>query len=103
MGHGSWQMCRVNKYGFPRTTVKQRSKSIHGFKTGDIVKAVVPKGKYAGAHVERVAVRSSGFFDIKTKTRKVTISHKYCQMQHYSDGYSYERKRAKNHENRYHI
>jgi len=93
-GHGSRQMCRVNKYGFPRTKAKQRSKSIHGFKTGDIVKAVVPKGKYAGTYVGRVAVRSSGFFDIKTKTGKVTVSYKYCQVQHHSDGYNYERRRA---------
>ena len=88
-GHGSRQMCRVNKYGFPRTKAKQRAKTVHGFKMGDNVKAVVPKGKYTGTHSGRVAVRSSGSFDIKTATGKVTVNHKYCHIQHFSDGYTY--------------
>lgn len=38
------QMCLVDKYGFPRGKAKG-SKIVRGFKTGDIVKAVVLKGK----------------------------------------------------------
>ena len=97
-GHGSRQMCRVNKYGFPRVSkdgkrakAKSRAKTVHGFKTGDIVKAIVPSGKYEGTHVGRVAVRSSGSFDIKTATSKVTVNHKYCQVKHFSDGYTYKK------------
>ena len=37
-GRGSRQMCRVDKYGFPRTSAKA-SKTIKGFQTGDMVKA----------------------------------------------------------------
>ncbi|HWS84366.1 MAG TPA: RNA-guided endonuclease IscB [Ktedonobacteraceae bacterium] len=40
-GHGSRQMCLMNKYGFPRTDPKEKHPK-HGFKTGDIVKAIVP-------------------------------------------------------------
>ncbi len=43
-GHGSRQMCAMDKYGFPRTRAKQ-AKRVQGFQTGDIVKAVVPSGK----------------------------------------------------------
>ena len=51
-GHGSRQMCRVNKYGFQRTGAKQASR-VYGFKTGDIITATVPKGKKAGKHIGR--------------------------------------------------
>jgi hypothetical protein len=43
------------------------------FQTVDLVKAVVPTGKYAGTHVGRVAVRSSGSFDIQTKDGKKRV------------------------------
>ncbi len=49
MGHGSRQMCRMNKYGFPRTGPKL-ARTAYGFRTGDLVKAVVPSGTYRGTH-----------------------------------------------------
>ena len=58
-GRQSRQMCRVDKYGFPRTKPK-KARTQKGFQTGDIVRADVPKGKKAGIHKGRVAVRSSG-------------------------------------------
>ena len=42
-GRGSRQMCRMDRFGFPRTSAKG-SKSVKGFQTGDIAKAVVPSG-----------------------------------------------------------
>ncbi|MCA8838050.1 MAG: RRXRR domain-containing protein, partial [Proteobacteria bacterium] len=84
-GHGSRQMCLMNKFGFPRTKPKQSS-VVHGFQTGDMVKAVVPTGKKAGVHVGLVAVRATGSF----RVGKVDgVSWKYCQMLHSADGYSY--------------
>ncbi|MGB1288752.1 MAG: RNA-guided endonuclease IscB [Aggregatilineales bacterium] len=86
---GSRQMCRVNKYGFPRTKAKQ-FKRVKGFQTGDMVKAVVTSGKKTGIYIGRVAVRASGSFNIKTKTETVQgISHKYCQLIQRADGYTY--------------
>ena len=88
-GHGSRQMCRMDKYGFPRTSAKG-SRTIHGFKSGDLVKAIVPKGKKAGTHEGRVAVRSNGFFNITTPQGVVQgIGHKHCQITHKGDGYAY--------------
>ncbi|NEQ41026.1 MAG: HNH endonuclease [Okeania sp. SIO3I5] len=90
MGHGSRQMVKPDKYGFPRTSPKLRQKSFYGFQTGDIVKAVVTKGKKIGTYIGRVAVRQTGNFNIKTKTETVQgISYKYCQHLHKSDGYTY--------------
>lgn len=83
-------MVKPDKYGFPRTSPKLRQKSFYGFMTGDIVKAVVTKGKKVGTYVGRVAVRKTGNFNIKTKTDTVQgISYKYCCHLHKSDGYNY--------------
>jgi len=89
MGRGTRQLCRVNKHGFPRTSAK-RTKRIHGFQTGDLVKAKVPKGKKMGNYQGRVAVRSSGNFNIST-VRGVTegINHRFCRKIHCCDGYNY--------------
>ena len=89
-GHGNRQMCGTNKYGFP---IRHRTgqKQFFGFETGDIVTAVVPKGKRAGTHVGRVMVRATGSFDIRTKSGRVQgINQKYCQIIQRSDGYNYQ-------------
>ncbi len=88
-GRQSRQMCRVNKYGFPRTGAKQ-SRVVKGFQTGDMVKAVVTTGTKAGAYIGRVAVRSSGSFNITTRTGTVQgIGYKCFTPLHQSDGYTY--------------
>ena len=88
-GRGSRQMCRMDSYGFPRTSAKS-SKSVKGFQTGDIVKAVVPTGSKQGEYLGRVAVRSRGSFDIKTKTGLVKdIGYKFCRLLQLNDGYLY--------------
>ncbi|NET40766.1 MAG: hypothetical protein F6K15_01910 [Okeania sp. SIO2B3] len=90
MGRGNRQMVKPDKYGFPKTKPKLRQKSFYGFQTGDIVKAVVTKGKKIGTYVGRVAVRKTGNFNIKTQTETVQgISYKYCKIIHKSDGYIY--------------
>ena len=90
MGRGSRQMVKSDKYGFPRGAPKLRQKSFLGFQTGDIVKAVVTKGKKIGTYVGRVAVRKTGNFNIKTKSETVQgISHKYCRHLYKCDGYGY--------------
>ena len=88
-GHGNRQMCLPDKYGFPRTSAKGK-KCVQGFQTGDLVKAVVPTGKKQGTYWGRVAVRSTGSFNITTSTQTIQgVSYRHCQMLHRSDGYSY--------------
>ena len=91
-GRGSRQMCRMDRFGFPRTSPKA-SKSVKGFQTGDIVKAVVPRGLKKGEYLGRVVVRSSGSFDIGTSGNTVQgIGYKFCRLLQRNDGYSYDYK-----------
>jgi hypothetical protein len=85
VGHGRRQMCTMDKYGFPRTRPKQ-SKQVKGFRTGDIVKAVVTKGKKVGTHIGRVVIRTSGYFKIGLVDG---INWKYCTLIQRADGYEY--------------
>jgi 5-methylcytosine-specific restriction endonuclease McrA len=87
-GHGSRLMCRTNKFGFPSRYVP-RFKFVKGFQTGDIVKAIVTSGKKIGNYVGRIAVRSSGSFNISASELVQGISHKYCRTIHQKDGYNY--------------
>jgi 5-methylcytosine-specific restriction endonuclease McrA len=90
-GHGSRQMCRMDKYGFPRTGPKQR-KRVQGFQTGDLVRAVVTSGTKKGTYVGKVAVRTRGVFNITTARGMVTdIHHRYCTLIARADGYTYRR------------
>ncbi|GIK38048.1 MAG: hypothetical protein BroJett011_18810 [Chloroflexota bacterium] len=98
MGWGSRQMCRMNKYGFPRTTAKQ-FRQVKGFRTGDLVKAIVSTGKKVGVHQGRVAVRAKGSFRVGQVDG---ISWQYCHLIQRQDGYDYnplrleaERKKGK--------
>ena len=88
-GHGSRQMCLMDKRGFPRTRPKQ-AKHVKGFQTGDIVRAVVTEGTKIGTYVGRVAVRATGSFNVTTKQETLQgISHHHCSALHKCDGYSY--------------
>lgn len=92
VGHGSRQMCRMNKFGFPRTKAKAAS-IVNGFRTGDMARLNRLSGKYAGQHGGSVVVRATGMFDVKTifKDRRTRITAPACQFTklHGCDGYAY--------------
>ena len=91
---GARQMCLMDRYGFPRTSPKQ-SKIVHGFQTGDIVKASVPSGKKQGKYFGKIAIRSNGYFNITTDTQTVQgIGYKHCKVVQKNDGYAYFTKGA---------
>jgi 5-methylcytosine-specific restriction endonuclease McrA len=88
-GRGSRQQCLVTRFGFPRSSGKQK-KRVLGFQTGDLVHAVVPSGKKKGRYHGRVAIRATGNFNIKTDSGVVEgIQAKYCRLSQRTDGYSY--------------
>jgi 5-methylcytosine-specific restriction endonuclease McrA len=88
-GRGTYARTVPNKYGFPRLQ-RPRTKQFYGFQTGDLVRAVVPSGKKLGTYVGRVAVRSSGYFDIRTPAGRVgSINYRYCTMLQRSDGWKW--------------
>ena len=81
----------LDKFGFPRGYLT-RSKQVHSFQTGDLVRADVPVGKKAGIHVGRVAVRATGSFSIQVANQVVQgIAHRHCRLVQRSDGYGYSR------------
>jgi 5-methylcytosine-specific restriction endonuclease McrA len=88
MGHNSRQMRNVDKYGFPKGKPKG-ARTFNGFRTGDMVKAVVTKGVKVGSYTGRISIRSTGSFKLTTTSSTVDgIGHKYCRIIHRSDGYS---------------
>ena len=93
-GHGSRQMCRMDKYGFPRTGPKQH-KRVQGFQTGDLVRAVVASGSRQGTYIGKVAVRSRGSFNISMAQGVVTdIHHRWCRLVARADGYTYQQRKG---------
>ncbi|MFB2919952.1 MULTISPECIES: RNA-guided endonuclease IscB [Aerosakkonema] len=88
-GWGVRQMSTTNKYGFP-IKHRTRQKAFFGFQTGDIVRAILPSGKFAGTHIGRLTVRATGVFEMVTAKGKVSpVRAKYCQIVHRVDGYNY--------------
>ncbi|GHO80781.1 hypothetical protein KSD_85520 [Ktedonobacter sp. SOSP1-85] len=82
-GHGRRQMCVPDKYGFPKRH-KERKKTFLGYQTGDLVKAITPKGPFEG----RIAIRHRPSFRLE----KVDIHPKYMRCVQRSDGYEYTQK-----------
>jgi hypothetical protein len=94
IGASGWQrrqMRLVTEQGIPRTKAKAASRAF-GFRTGDIVKAIVPSGKPQGTHVGKVAIKASGRFTITTSQRAVPdVPYQYCSFLQRRDGYSYQK------------
>ena len=60
------------------------------------IKAVILSGKKAGTHTGKVAVRTSGYFNVSTDAGVIQgISNKYCSLIHRADGYAYPKVNTK--------
>jgi len=91
----------MDKFGFPHTSAKQ-FKRVHGFQTGDIVKAIMfaslsgyfvncPVGKKAGTYIGRAAIRTSGSFNLTTEIGTIQgINYRYFHLLQHAHGYTYE-------------
>jgi 5-methylcytosine-specific restriction endonuclease McrA len=89
MGHGRRQACITDEFGFP-TAHRPRHRERCGFRTGDIVRAVIPSGKYAGTHVGRVTVRSRGSF----RLFRFDVHSRHLVRLQRTDGYNYGKEEA---------
>ncbi|MDQ0599578.1 5-methylcytosine-specific restriction endonuclease McrA [Streptomyces canus] len=88
-GRGRYRRTDLDRHGFPRKT-NPRVKAVFGFQTGDYVRAVIPIGRYAGTHVGRVAVRTSGRFNMRTRHGLIQgIHHRHVRLLQRADGYAY--------------
>jgi 5-methylcytosine-specific restriction endonuclease McrA len=96
LGRGRRRRTNLDAHGFPRGHLP-RTKRVFGFRTGDLVRAQVSRGKYAGKHTGAVLVRSTGWFDIKRSDGRRAaqgISWRHCRLVQRFDGYSYGREGA---------
>ena len=84
-GHGSRQMCRTDKFGFPKCHCL-RSKRRGVFQTGDMVCAVMLSGKSQGFHVGRLITRARPSFKVGSVDG---IHPKHITLKQRNDGYSY--------------
>ena len=91
-GHGSRQMCRTDRFGFPLTH-KARVKHRFGWQTGDLAKAIIPRGKYKGVYrLGRIVAKSGSFLFAPpgvSGPERISINWKYLTPVHRNDGYSY--------------
>jgi 5-methylcytosine-specific restriction endonuclease McrA len=83
-GHGRRQRCRTDKYGFPICHAL-KAKKYQGWQTGDIARAIIPAGKYAGVQVGRVAIRFRPMFCLNG----IDVHPQYLQLLQKADGYEY--------------
>jgi hypothetical protein len=84
-GHGSRQMCRTDKFGFPKC-YRQRSKRKGIFQTGDMVSAAVPSGKAKGFHIGKLITRARPSYKVGAVDG---IHPKNVVLKQRSDGYAY--------------
>ncbi len=86
-GFGGRKRCQTDKFGYP---IKHRPlRPIHGFSTGDIVRADVPKGKYKGTFTARVCPMSHGYGEFVIERKRRSIKLAYLTPIHRKDGYGY--------------
>lgn len=88
-GHGRRQRCGTDRYGFPIRRAPAQ-KFFMGFQTGDLVKAVVPNGKYAGTYTGRIAIRFKPNFKLTACSKSFDVHPKYLKTIHKADGYEYQ-------------
>jgi 5-methylcytosine-specific restriction endonuclease McrA len=93
-GRGNRQVCRTNKHGFPDRHVS-RKKHHFGFQTGDLVRAVIPGGKYQGTWTGRATVKARGSVVVDTKAGiSPETSYKHCRVLQRGDGWQYTQHHA---------
>ncbi|MEV0905710.1 RNA-guided endonuclease IscB [Streptomyces hokutonensis] len=87
-GRGSYARTTPDRFGFPRLR-RARAKQHSGYVTGDLVRATVPSGKWAGTWTGRVSVRARGQHSLATPRGRIDVSHRNLRLLQRGDGYGY--------------
>ncbi|WP_411073928.1 RNA-guided endonuclease IscB [Streptomyces sp. cmx-4-7] len=87
-GRGSYARTTPDRHGFPRL-LRPRRKRHQGFASGDLVRARVPKGRWAGVHTGRVSVRSTGRHGVTTPLGRFNASYENLRLLQRADGFAY--------------
>ncbi|GGN61317.1 hypothetical protein GCM10011579_027460 [Streptomyces albiflavescens] len=87
-GRGSYTRTTPDRFGFPRLR-RVRAKQHFGYVTGDLVRATIPTGKWAGTWTGRVSVRARGQHSLATPEGRINVSHWNLRLLQRGDGYGY--------------
>ncbi|MFF5013732.1 RNA-guided endonuclease IscB [Streptomyces sp. NPDC001165] len=87
-GRGSYARTTPDRFGFPRLR-RPRAKRHFGYATGDLVRAIVPTGKWAGTWTGRVSVRATGRHSLTTPMGRLDVFHRNLRLLQRGDGYGY--------------
>ncbi|MEU9390588.1 RNA-guided endonuclease IscB [Streptomyces sp. NPDC048324] len=87
-GRGSYARTTPDRFGFPRLR-RARAKQHFGYVTGDLVRAIVPTGKWKGTWSGRISVRARGQHSLAVPGGRINICHRNLRLLQRSDGYAY--------------
>ncbi|MEU5954956.1 RNA-guided endonuclease IscB [Streptomyces sp. NPDC047525] len=88
-GRGSYARTTPDRFGFPRLR-RARTKQHFGYVTGDLVRATVPTGKWAGTWKGRITVRARGQHTLTSPTGRFGVSYRNLRLLQRGDGYAYD-------------
>ena len=83
-GHGKRNRCGTDKQGFPIRHAP-RSKTYRDFKTGDIVRAVIPHRNHRGTYTGHIAIRNRPSFRLGS----IDVHPDRLHVVHRADGFCY--------------
>ncbi|MFE1838478.1 RNA-guided endonuclease IscB [Streptomyces sviceus] len=87
-GRGSYARTTPDRFGFPRLR-RSRTKQYFGYATGDLVRAKVPSGNWAGTWTGRISVRANGQHSLTTSAGRFNVRHRNLRLVQRGDGYGY--------------
>ncbi|MFF4271054.1 RNA-guided endonuclease IscB [Streptomyces sp. NPDC001536] len=87
-GRGSYARTTPDRFGFPRLR-RSRVKRHFGYVTGDLVRANVPTGRWAGTWTGRLSVRANGQHSLTTPAGRFNVRHRNMVLLQRGDGYGY--------------
>lgn len=90
-GRGSYARTTPDRFGFPRLR-RSRTKEHFGYVTGDLVRAIVPSGRWRGTWTGHISVRTTGQHSLTTPQGRFNVRHRNLRLLQRSDGYSYARR-----------
>ncbi|MGX4691455.1 hypothetical protein [Streptomyces sp. JNUCC 63] len=86
-GRGSYARTTPDRFGFPRLR-RFRTKQHFGYVTGDLVRATVPSGRWAGTWIGRIPVRATrGQHSLTASVGRFNVSHWNLRLLQRGDGY----------------
>ncbi|MCT9082833.1 RNA-guided endonuclease IscB [Streptomyces fulvoviolaceus] len=87
-GRGSYARTTPDRFGFPRLR-RARTKQHFGYVTGDLVRANMPTGRWAGTWTGRISVRANGQHSLTTPAGRFNVRHRNMRLLQRGDGYAY--------------